>query len=58
MIPKFYILKDNGLEQVKQFITPEPIEVRDAKSQMKWGMKEGIISLVNPIRTTMVYWEV
>ena len=58
MTPKFYIIKDNGLEQVKQFITPGTEELRNAESQIKWGMKKGIISLVNEIRTSTTYWEV
>jgi len=58
MTPKFYILKENGTEQEKQFVTPEPEELRNAESQIKWGMKKGIISLVNEIRTSTTYWEV
>ena len=58
MTPKFYIIKNNGLEQVKQFITPEPEELKNAESQIKWGMKRGMISLVNEIRKSTTYWEV
>ena len=54
MTPIFYILK----EEVKHFITPELEELKNAKSQMKWGMKKGMISLTNPIRTSTTYWEV
>lgn len=54
MTPRFYILK----EEVKHFVTPEPEELKEAESQMKWGMKKGIISLVNEIRTSTTYWEV
>ena len=54
MKPRFYILK----EEVKQEVTPEPEELKNALSQMKWGMKKGIVSLVSEVRTSTTYWEV
>lgn len=54
MTPRFYILK----EEVKHFVIPEQEELKNAESQIKWGMKKGIISLVNEIRTSTTYWEV
>ena len=54
MTLKFYILK----EGIKHFVTPEPEELKDAKSQMKWGMKKGMISVVKEIRISTTYWEV
>jgi len=54
MTPRFYILR----EEIKQEVTPEEEELRNALSQMKWGMRKGIVSLVNPIRTSTTYWEV
>jgi hypothetical protein len=50
----FYILKD----EVKHFITPEPQEIKNALNSAKWGMKKGIVSLVNELRTSTTYWEV
>lgn len=52
MTPKFYILKDNE----RQYVTPEPEELRFVKAELKWGMKKGIISLVTEIRTSTVHW--
>jgi hypothetical protein len=54
MTPKFYILKD----EVRKEITPEAEELNNALNAMKWGAKKGIVSLVNPIRTSTTYWEV
>ena len=50
----FYILKN----EVKHFITPEPEEIKNALNSAKWGMKKGIVSLVNELRTSTTYWEV
>lgn len=58
MTPRFYILKENGTETVKHFVTPEPQELKNALSSMKWGMKKGIVSLITPLRTVTTYWEV
>lgn len=58
MTPKFYILKEQGAETLRHFVTPEPEELRNAQNAMKWGMKKGIVSLIKPIRTTTTYWEV
>ena len=54
MTPRFYILK----EEVKHFVTPEQEELRNVESQIKWGMKKGIVSLIKEIRTSTTYWEV
>ncbi len=54
MTPRFYILK----EEVKYFVTPEQEELRNVESQMKWGIKKGIVSLIKEIRTSTTYWEV
>ena len=58
MTPKFYILKEEGTETVKHFITPEPQELKDALNSIQWGMSRGIVSLMNPIRTVTTYWEI
>jgi hypothetical protein len=50
----FYILKD----EVRHTIAPEPQEIKNALNSIKWGMKKGIVSLVNEIRTSTTYWEV
>jgi hypothetical protein len=54
MEPKFYILVDGE----RQDVTPEPQELKDALNSIKWGAKNGIVSLKTPIRTTTTYWEV
>ena len=58
MTPRFYILKEEGAEIVKHYVTPESSELKNALSAMKWGMKKGTVSLIKPIRTTITYWEV
>lgn len=55
MEPKFYIITK---ENEKRFVTPEPCELKNAENSIKWGMKKGIVSLVNPIRTSTTYWYV
>jgi len=57
MTPRFYILKENGAETEKHFVTPEPMELKNALNSMKWGMKKGIVSLIKPIRNCTTYWE-
>ncbi len=58
MTPRFYILKENGIEKVKHYVTPEPEELKNALSSIKWGMKKGIVSLMTPIRNCTTYWEI
>lgn len=53
MTPRIYILK----EDIKQYVVGEKEEITDAKNQIKWGMKSGIISLITDLRTTTTYWE-
>lgn len=54
MILEFYILKD----QERHYVTPEREELKNAESQMKWGAKKGIVSLIVEIRTSTTYWEI
>ena len=56
MIPKFYILEENELGLVKQYVIPEQQELRNAKSQMKEGMEKGVVSDMN-LFTSTIYWE-
>jgi len=58
MTPRFYILKEEGIEKVRHYVTPEPEETRNALNAMKWGMKKGTVCLITPIRTCITYWEV
>ena len=58
MTPKFYILKENGAETIRHYVNPEPEELRNAKSAMKYGLKKGYVNLIKPIRTSTTYWEV
>lgn len=51
---KFYILVDGE----RQYFDPEPEEVKNAEASIKWGAKEGIVSMVVPMRTSTTYWEV
>lgn len=56
MTPKFYILEENELGIVKQYVIPEQKELRNAKSQMKEGMKKGVVSDMNLFKSA-IYWE-
>tara|TARA_R110002020_G_C15855521_1_gene736571 strand:+ start:62 stop:232 length:171 start_codon:yes stop_codon:yes gene_type:complete len=45
-------------ENEKVTFIPEKQEVKNIESQIKWGLKDGIVSLVNEIRTSTTYWEI
>ena len=49
-----YIINE---ENEKVTFNPEPQEVKNIESQIKWGLKKGIVSLVDEIRTLTTYWE-
>lgn len=56
---KFYIIEtDKAFNRTKKYIQAEEQELRFAKNSIAWGQKEGFISLVKPIRTTDVFFEV
>lgn len=55
---KFYILKEEGVDTVKHFVEPLKVELNDASNALKWGMKKGIVSLINDTRTSTLYWEI
>lgn len=55
MIPKIYILEEEGPEEVKRYLTPEPEEIKNIENQMKWGMTRGVVEV--ELRTKTVYWE-
>ncbi len=55
--PKFYVLKEQGFDTIKHFVEPLESEIKDALSAIKWGMTNGIVSLVKETRTSTLYWE-
>ena len=55
MTIEVYIIND---QDEKVAFTPEPAELKDIKFQMRLGMKEGIISLITPMRRTTTFWKV
>lgn len=55
--PTFYVLKEEGFETIKHIVEPLESELNNALNSMKWGMEEGIVSLIKKTRTSTLYWE-
>ncbi len=55
--PKFYVLKEQRFDTIKHFVEPLESELKNALSLIKWGMTNGIVSLVKETRTSTLYWE-
>ena len=55
--PVFYVLKEEGFETIKHFVEPLESELKNASSAIKWGMTNGIVSLIKETRISTLYWE-